>query len=159
MSDLKIKITLFFAALIVAIIWLLWPDKEGENRVKYLDSVNLNISGIVKQVMPLRDEYRSCGTIYLQNIKSNKSAEFESAYKGRCTIFKISNNEAIVVTPSIELINPGDSVVYHTKPSIFKIYRKGKLFIEDNFGLIANDDFYERLNASGYLNFSHYHKK
>ena len=40
---------LFFVALTIAIIWLLSPDKDAEARIKYLHSLNLKITGIVKK--------------------------------------------------------------------------------------------------------------
>ncbi len=159
MTNLKVRVTVFIGALTVAIIWLLSPDHEGENRIKYLNSLNLNITGIIKQVMPLRDNDHSYGTIYLQNITSNKRGEFESAYKGRYTVCKIGNNEAIIVTPSIELMNPGDSVIYNTHTLKFKIYKKGKLYVEDGFGLNADDGFYNVLNINRYLDFGYYQRK
>lgn len=159
MPNLKIKIILLFAALIIAVIWLLSPDKEAEDEIKYLHSLNLKITGIVKQVMPLRDEDHGYGVIYLKNFISNKRNEYQATYKDRYLFCKISNNEAIIISPLITEINPGDSVIFNTNTLICQVYEKGKLIAETGIAINTSDSFYNVLNINGYLDFSYYNKK
>ncbi|HZY36519.1 MAG TPA: hypothetical protein VFE53_07720 [Mucilaginibacter sp.] len=159
MTHLKIKLIIFLVAITVAIIWLLSPDKDLESKIKYIRSLNLKITGIVKQVMPLQNEDHGYGVIYFEHFTSNKGNEYECAYKDRYLFCRINENDAIIVTPGITVINPNDSVSYNTNVLSFKVYRKGKLIMENGIALNDEDSFYNVLNINGYLDFSYFHRK
>jgi hypothetical protein len=158
MSALKIKTGLFFTALTVAIIWLVSPDKEAEARMKYLHSLNFKITGIVEEVMPLRDQDHGYGAIYLQSFISNKGNEYECSYKNRCLFCKIRTIK-LLCNALISQINPGDSVAFNTNTLMCQVYEKGKLIAETGIAINKNDSFYNVLNINGYLDFSYYHKR
>lgn len=159
MSNLKTKLILFLGLLIVAIIWLLSPDRDAENKKIFIRSLNFRISGIVKQVMPLRDEDHGYGVIYLQNFTSNKGEKYECAFKNTYLFCRTNTNEAIIVTPGVTEINPNDSVSYNTKILTYKVFRNGKLIVQNGIALNDDDSFYNVLSRNGYLDFSYFHKR
>ena len=136
---------------------MLSPNKDAESKKKYIRSLNFTITGIVNKVMPLQDEERDYGAIYLKDFTSNKGSIYECSYKNKYLFCKIEDKEAIIVTSGITEIKPNDSVIYTTNTLNYKVYRHGQLVLDDGIALNDDDDFYNTLKNYGYLDLSYYH--
>jgi hypothetical protein len=157
MSDSKIKIILFSVAIIVAIIWLLSPDKDFEDKKVFFSKLNLNLTGIVTKVIPTKEH--DYGVIFLKNIKTNKGDGYIAEFKEKYLFCKTSNGESIIVTSLISEIAAGDSIVINTNHSKYLAYKRSGEIAQINLSLNDEDFFYTSLNIRGYFDFNYYHNK
>ena len=72
---------------------------------------------------------------------------------------KISKKQAIIVTPGVTEIQVNDSVTYDTSTLKYKVYKRGKIYVENGIAIDDSDSFYDALKINGYLDFSYYEKK
>lgn len=61
--------------------------------------------------------------------------------------------------PTVREINPNDSVVFKSAELSYKVYKNGKLDIENGIAINQSDSFYEKLDMNGYLDFDYYRNK
>jgi len=135
---------------------MLSPDKDAEAKVKYFESLNFNMTGIVKQIIVTGDG--GYGVIYLKVIENNKGYDYESKFKGQYLYCKIHDDEAIMMIPGSELSLPGDSIFVNTNQSKYLAYRHGVSVSYLGPSLNDRDSFYDYLTEMGYLDFDYYHK-
>ena len=154
MSEVKKVLVLLLFILIIAIIGFFNLNKEDDEERKYFSNLNFTFTGLVKKV-EITNEH-DYGVIYVSVIQNNKGSNYEALFKGKYLFCKIRDSEALIVSPEIDEIQPGDTIVINTNQlKKYSVYRKGKLVDNINPWINSEDYFYDYLQRKDYLNFGH----